>query len=146
MSRRPLGFTIVEIAVVVTIISILATLTVVAFTQFQANARNDRRTADIGSLKRAIVHYYHDNGEYPACTNSGSGCAVSAIASSIKKYMASVPLKDPQGSDYLYWPGTDQYALFVSYEPSSSCKTGINMDSTWWSSTADCKAAYPNRF
>ena len=148
MTRRSRGFTIVEIAVVVAIISVLATLTVVAFNQVQKSSRIDRRIADVTSIQRALVHYYNDNGEFPTCYNPGMGCPVSDIAPSIQKYMVTVPLKDPTNTDYRYAPGVvpNQYGLLVDME-GSSCKTGTNMDPNWWgSSTSDCKTVLPNYF
>jgi len=148
MNRRS-GFTIVEIAVVISIVAILTTLIVVVFNQTQLDARDDRRTADITALKRALVQYYNDNGEYPGCTNPGFGCPISDIAPALQRYMVDVPLKDPKGTDYLYSPGTspNQYGLLLNYEqPGTSCKTGLNMDPAWWWSVQDCKTIFPNRF
>ena len=76
--RRPNGFTLVEIMIVVAIIGLLSTLSIVALNNARARARDSRRLADIKQVQTALELYYSDVGLYPATASvaywqSGSG-------------------------------------------------------------------------
>jgi uncharacterized protein (TIGR02145 family)/prepilin-type N-terminal cleavage/methylation domain-containing protein len=64
--RQNLGFTLVELIVVIAIIGILATLSVVALNNARAKSRDERRVADTKQLTTALAMYYGDTGRYPA--------------------------------------------------------------------------------
>lgn len=65
------GFTIVELLIVIVVISILATITFVAFNGIQARSRDTIRNNDLAQLSKAIKLYSVDNGNY---LNSSSSC------------------------------------------------------------------------
>lgn len=65
------GFTVVEIIVVIAIIVLLATVTTVAFTQVQLQARDSERTAHGRIIKSALEKYRQANGEYPSSCPQG---------------------------------------------------------------------------
>lgn len=65
--KRTRGFTIVEIAVVVMIISVLALLTVIAYNRIVSNSRNDSAKSRTQTIATALEKYYAANGEYPSC-------------------------------------------------------------------------------
>lgn len=75
------GFTIVEIAVVITIIATLVTIVSVVFATVQKQARDTKRQTDMRVLGASLEKYYDANGEYPSSCpqneyNSGTGeCA-----------------------------------------------------------------------
>ena len=145
--RANSGFTIVEIAVVLAVIGVITAMIAITFNQTQKSARDDRITADITALKRAVVSYYNDNGSYPTCSSPGT-CTVQSISSRLNRYMNSVPTNDPSGRNYEYASSTqpDQYGLAVFYQSGSQCKTGSKMTMSWWGSLPDCSGIYPNRF
>lgn len=130
--HRQRGFTIVEIAIVVAIIGILAAITLVTFVQVQRQSRDDERNADIVTLKRALEHYYTDNGEYPATTGSFTDWQVDSstalVPFLVPKYLQSIPL-DPQGAGYTYANAYDTstnraswaYSILVKYETQPAC-------------------------
>lgn len=60
------GFTIVELLIVVVVIAVLATLTIVAYTNFSRRAIKNRATLEISSIARAVSLYHADKGSYPA--------------------------------------------------------------------------------
>lgn len=59
------GFTLVELMIVITIISILATIGVVSFTRVQKQARDTKRKADMRALGTALQAYYTEKQVYP---------------------------------------------------------------------------------
>lgn len=73
--QTPLGFTIVELLIVIVVIAILAAVSVMAYSGVQARARDSQRRQDIKTITKAIEMYYIDNGRYPQglCT---ADCAV----------------------------------------------------------------------
>lgn len=59
------GFTLVELAIVVVIISILATLGIISYNSAQLKSRDAKRKADINSIASALELYKADNKKYP---------------------------------------------------------------------------------
>ena len=62
------GFTLVELLVVISIITILAGLTISTMSYAQNNAARNRAKAEISALSLAIESYKIDNGDYPRDT------------------------------------------------------------------------------
>lgn len=90
------SFTLVEILVVVTIISLLASLAVVSYSQFVKQARDAKRTTDIEQIRAAIELYRNFDavGAYPGTLDfSGSGTIADATAT----YLGKIP-NDPLAS------------------------------------------------
>ncbi len=77
-SRR--GFTLTELAIVIVIISILATIVLMSYNNAQGRARDARRKTDVLNIAKALEQYYNINGSYPIPTNtSGSLITVGTI-------------------------------------------------------------------
>ena len=76
-SGRIHGFTLVELIVVIAIIGILAAITIVGLTRYQADTRDARRQSSATVIAEALEKYYDNNGEYPSCSAiSGAGATV----------------------------------------------------------------------
>jgi prepilin-type N-terminal cleavage/methylation domain-containing protein len=69
MKRLRSGFTLVELIVVIATIGILATITVIGLTRYQADTRDAKRAASVSVISEALEKYYDENGEYPSCTD-----------------------------------------------------------------------------
>lgn len=69
-NKKPQGFTLVELLVVIVIIGILAMGSVAQFTGIQQKARDATRVKDITALRTAIEQAYGDESAYPAPTNA----------------------------------------------------------------------------
>lgn len=77
-----MGFTIVELLIVIVVIAILAAISIVAYNGIQARANDSKRASDIRQVAKLIELYYATNGSYPStgslnttyadsnCTNS----------------------------------------------------------------------------
>lgn len=77
MKKSRSGFTVVELAVVIVVIGLLAALVVMSYRYIQKQARDDRRIADIANIQKAMELYYNDNGKYPSPT-SGTGSVINS--------------------------------------------------------------------
>lgn len=136
--KRNQGFTLIEIAVVVFVIGIIASIIVVSFIQVQKESRDRRRTSDVVAIENALSAYFRDNNEYPpVCSGDNVGCDVSNLSSSlVPKYIPSIPVS-PNGSHYNYVRGTQStssasYGILVSFETQAQCKGGVNVSTGWW--------------
>ena len=67
------GFTIVELLIAIVVISILASVTVVAFNGVRQRAEDTRLVAAITSYKKALALYKGDNSAYPVITTECLG-------------------------------------------------------------------------
>ncbi|MFZ2026449.1 MAG: prepilin-type N-terminal cleavage/methylation domain-containing protein [Microgenomates group bacterium] len=98
------AFTLVEILVVVTIISLLASVAAVSYSQFVKQSRDTKRRTDIEQIRAAVELYrnFDANGEYPASVTFGTGEIKDASAT----YLSTVP-NDPLSSQtYTYYYGS----------------------------------------
>ena len=64
--KRPAGFTIIELLVVLALISILATMGMAQYRQSVMHAREAVLKTDLFDLRDAIDQYYADKGMYPS--------------------------------------------------------------------------------
>ena len=106
-NRRPSGFTLIEILVVVVILGILAAIVVPKVMEHPGEARQVRAKQDIQSIVTALNVYKLDNFVYPS-TEQGLDALVTKPsgapeAPNWKKggYLDKSP-KDPWGKPYLY--------------------------------------------
>lgn len=137
--ERHRGFTLIEIAIVVFIIGLIASIAIIAFNQVQKDSRDRKRTTDIVALENALGTYYRDNNEYPAVCASGDNLACDAsylTASLTPQYISSIPT-DPNGGQYKYVRGTNGvgFGFLIGFETQPQCKAGYNVTSGWWGSS-----------
>lgn len=76
MRKTTSGFTIVELLIVIVVIAILAAISVVAYTGVQARSRDSMRKSDLAEIKKALMLYYTDNGNY---VETDSGCGYTGV-------------------------------------------------------------------
>lgn len=89
--QRALGFTIVEVIIVVIVIGILASLGIFLFSQTQMNVRNDERSADVTAVADALEEYYRANSVYPSCTTMTQSASTVASTLGIDKNLLRAP-------------------------------------------------------
>jgi|GEM_PF-1663954 len=95
IARRPaLGFTLVELVIVIGILGILVAvvLTVLNPARYLARARDSTRQSDIKLIQAAVEDYYSAENEYPGELSFGAAWV---------GYLKLVP-QDPQGEDNSY--------------------------------------------
>ncbi|HNS65612.1 MAG TPA: type II secretion system protein [Candidatus Woesebacteria bacterium] len=102
--QKKSGFTMIELLAVVTIMAILFTIGIVAYTNAVRNSRDNRRVTDISNMRQALVLFRSDTGCYPD------------------------DFADLLGSDG-YWSEPQQpldpsTGMSYTYTPSGTCATG----------------------
>lgn len=103
--QRSLGFSLIEVMVVVVILGILAALVVPKIISRPEEARVVKAKQDVLAIQSALDLYKLDNGFYPT-TDQGLQALVtkpstSPVPSDWKSYLKSLP-NDPWGNPYLY--------------------------------------------
>lgn len=120
-----LGFTFIEILVVMTIIGLLATVTAVSYSQFSKTARDGKRKSDLEQIRGALELYRANNSRYPntigTCISDTGNCTPGP---SNNVYMPRVPL-DPKNPAFLYYysGSASDYSIAAQLEGISSCIT-----------------------
>jgi general secretion pathway protein G len=103
--RRVVGFTLVEVMVVVVIIGVLAALIVPRVLGRSDEARATAAKHDIAAIMQSLKLYRLDNGRYPT-SDQGLQALVTKperppLPANWKPYLDKLP-KDPWGSPYQY--------------------------------------------
>ncbi len=105
--KRPLffGFTLIELLVVMSIIALLAGLTLSTVQYAQNKAARDRAKAEISALELALESYKVDNGDYPRDDGSTDSASMKASGNPrvvIPKAGGAVPTMSGSSSVVLY--------------------------------------------
>lgn len=129
MKRAAKGFTLLELLVVLSILSVMAAMIVPRLMDRPDQARVIAAKTDVRSIMGALRLYYLDHGSYPS-TEQGLGALVKANG---QGYLDASP-KDPWRNDYQYLnPGThgeiDVYSLGADGKPGGE---GVNSDIGSW--------------
>ena len=101
LMRKTLGFTLVELLVAISILSILSTIGFILYFGVLPKTRDSKRISDLNKLATALEIYYQKNGRYMDGTpDSDGGCTsadTGAFYGIIKDYITDeeVP-KDPK--------------------------------------------------
>ncbi len=100
---------------------------------------------DVAKLKSAIETYRAQTGTYPKASASDEGPSVGALQSFlVPAYLTSLP-HDPKfatgGGDYYYVWGDNgsAYGIWINFENSGACATGVNVNEGWWRTTSRCQ-------
>ena len=133
--QKQLGFSLIEIMVVVVILGILAELVVPKIIGRPDEARVVKAKHDILTLENALELYQLDNGFYPS-TEQGLHALVQKPSSdpmpqNWKAYLKSLP-KDPWGRDYVYMLTDGQFTVLTYGADGVAGGSGINNDISNW--------------
>lgn len=108
--RRALGFTMIELMVVVIIGGLLASLAIPKFTTVRRRATATQMVGDFGVVRHATMSFYVDSGYFPK--EAGSG----AVPKALVKYLPTkYTFKKKQWTmDYENWTGKTGKAYVAS--------------------------------
>lgn len=124
------GFTLVELLVVVTIVTIFIGISMTSYSSIKADARDTARMSDIDQIGLALRLYATENGGYPDCYRGtvlelgrdgsispyGDNCTDEAVLKQyLVDYFGEIPT-DPRG------PGDGDYYYY--YDSAHNCFTG----------------------
>lgn len=120
------GFTLIEILVVISIIGVLAALSLTGLGAARKNARDATRKSDLAQYKLALEGYAsNNNGIYPTSSYNGNslsaGTGIFGTAGPIINEYLPTKIDDPTNTAtyrYLYYAATDglTYKLFAPLE------------------------------
>ncbi|NCN06990.1 MAG: prepilin-type N-terminal cleavage/methylation domain-containing protein [Candidatus Pacebacteria bacterium] len=111
--KTSLGFTLLELLVVISIIGILIAISAAAFTTAQQKARNAKRQGDVNSISKSFEQYY-------AATSSNYAANCSTMASSLPG--SSLPTDPKSGAAYPCVSNAvaNTYCVCAQLEPSGN--------------------------
>ena len=115
-NKKMLGFTLIELMVVISIIAILATMGVNSYAVALKRGRDAKRISDIHQIKQALVMYRADKGAYPAENQIWIDNGLPPT------YLSAKPVcPKPDNNGYVYTPALDlkTFALGVQLELSN---------------------------
>lgn len=124
--RTKRGFTLIELLVAITILGVLVSVGLGAFSSSQKKARDAKRKSELQSMARALELYYNDYGMYPMGSGGSisNGCGTAFVPSACSWggvftkdsviYMAELP-SDPNGTFYYVSDGVS-YTLYARLE------------------------------
>jgi len=125
MKLKLKGFSLIELLVSITIVSLLmaAAFAVLRPQDYFARARNSRRISDLKVIQTAMEQFYANNNAYP--TTASVPLTGTVWTSGSVTYLRTVP-KDPgNGGNYCYATTSTGYEACANFENLSAPPTGF---------------------
>jgi len=140
------GFTLIEILVVTTIISLLAGTGLVSYSSFTKNSRDARRKADLEQIRAALEMYRSNMATYPIPAGGyGLPFGTGALTDGTNTYLQKIP-QDPKSPQTYYYGSTDGYTLGAKLEGSSTSTSCGDCETTAGSQPCNyCLGPYGQR-
>ncbi|MBI3282558.1 prepilin-type N-terminal cleavage/methylation domain-containing protein [Candidatus Curtissbacteria bacterium] len=138
--RKPKGFTLIELLIVITILGILAGLTLVSYSGTQERARDSKRKQELDAIKKALELAKQDStGQYyyPACTSYTAGACnlttgtatIPDLTAGTSPYIKTLPT-DPKttvGYKYIPTPANCASNLCTDYTLAACLENGNDL-------------------
>lgn len=124
--NKKLGFTIVELLVVSTILALLAAMGMVSYASASRNSRNAKRQSDLEQVRAAMELYRSDNSAYPSDTDF-----VGLVQTLQDDQYITSNISDPKPAPYTQYslnlPGAcTNYQLCAELEPNAQAHCVCN--------------------
>lgn len=122
------GFTVVELAVVIAVLSIMATMSFLAYTNVQKQARDNQRASSATVVAESLEKYFSQHGEYPSVTK-----VTTTNAESVRQLLGITNIgsllapNTPSGTANVWKSGdansTNRLTYYGNTDASASCRT-----------------------
>jgi len=119
MMKDKRGFTLIELLVAMTIVAVLAGVSLVSYQGARKNARDGKRKTDLEQIRSAAEMCRADTGSYPVGTLSSGD----PITCDSQTYL-TIPQDPLSGRQYIYTGDVDSYILCASLEISEETVSG----------------------
>ncbi len=119
MMRNKKGFTLIELLVAMTIVAVLAGISLVSYQGARKSARDGKRKTDLEQIRSAMEMCRADTGSYPAGTLSSGD----DITCDTQTYL-TIPADPISSKQYIYVGAADSYTLCASLEMEEGTVTG----------------------
>lgn len=117
--KQQIGFTLIEVLVAMTIVAVLASLSLVSYQGARKTARDGQRKADLEVIRSALETCRADTGSYPDSIYDNVSCGTPP-----RTYLSGSP-KDPvTQANYSYSKTDSGYSLCATLEiDGSHCRS-----------------------
>lgn len=125
------GFTLVELLVVISIMSILTIITVGQFNTARKKARDVQRKGDLNALSKALQMYFADYGEFPDADSINDRWGGEFSDAGGYVYMKVLPTERVDSlPEFCYVVSTDQksFGLFAMLESTTDNDCHMDVD------------------
>lgn len=150
---KSLGFSLVELMVVIAIIGIVSAIAIGSIGAIQKNSRDTQRIADLSNLRSALQQFYADRHYYPDSLTLTGGAAltncsgVAGCTTVTRTYLKNTPVDPVTGTTTPY-----RYCSQRSSTNTADCATSSNGQCHYYAlcatlenpgTTATCSCAAP---
>ena len=125
------SFTLIEILVVVTIISVLIGTVAISYSSLTKSSRDARRRTDLEQMRAALEMYRSAEsatGEYPSFAEAD--CSGLSSVANFSSYLPFIPSDPKQGSNYSCDVSVNSFSLKASLEVGTYADCGGNCGAT----------------
>lgn len=115
------GFTLIELLVVIAIIGILSGIIAISLNGATVTAKDAKRKADIGTIRKALLAYSVLNGNtYPVATCSVNSSCTALYNALVPTYLADLPRDPNAGTYYSYTSSGSDFTVSSTLSDSTN--------------------------